>query len=580
MINASKEKLLNFYSGNIRYHVPFFQRSYVWDIENWEILWDNVYQVFTDYRSQKPSSEHFIGTLITKQRAAERIGENSYDIIDGQQRLTTIALFLKAIADTCKGTLPKLQEKTNDLLLFEDSKGNQYIRIEHSQYDKEYFEAILTNKTDFKPANKDHRILRAYDFFLKKIEPLNDDDRDDLKSIILDKVPIISMMLAVDDDEQVIFDTINSLGVRLTTAELLKNFIFKDKNLQPFYTTHWNAIFESEEEQITFWNKPKTAGRVIRTNVEVLLYCYLIIKTQTEVRLEKLFKDYKGWLAKKTLEERIAFLVELKQFAEIYAAFPDGEELNEIAYSETEKKFFHVMQNLEITTAYPLILFIYKEVPTDAERMLMLRTLESYLMRRNICRLTTKNYNNLFLSIIQKLIAKKSTESKTINNMTLCEILNAFDEDTNLFPADADMKLSFTDSAISNNHAREVLYGIALFQKDSNLSDVKKLSSSSFSVEHFLPVKWEANWNEPVLTEAAKFNRNRKLKTIGNLTLVTQRLNSKMQNSAWPQKKTLLKQYSSLAITTDYVELPTWDESTIANRATKLYELSLNIWPK
>lgn len=328
MINATKEKLSSFYTGNIRYHVPFFQRSYVWDTENWETLWENVFQVLSDYKNQK-SSEHFIGTLITKQRPAERIGESSYDIIDGQQRLTTIALFLKAIADTCEGTLPKLQEKVNELLRFEDSKGNKFIRMEHSQYDKDYFEAILNNKSDFEPENKQHRILRAYEFFRKKTKSLSDDDRDDLKSIILDKVPVISMMLAVDDDEQVIFDTINSLGVRLTTAELLKNYIFKDKKLQPYYPTHWNSVFESGEDQIDFWNKPKTAGRVIRTNVEVLLYCYLIIKTQSEIRLEKLFKDYKDWLTNKTLEERIAFLNELKKFAEIYSAFPDGEELNE-----------------------------------------------------------------------------------------------------------------------------------------------------------------------------------------------------------------------------------------------------------
>ena len=174
----------------------------------------------------------------------------------------------------------------------------------------------------------------------------------------------------------------------------------------------------------------------------------------------------------------------------------------------------------------------------------------------------------------------KSTEAKTIDNATLCGILNSFDEDTNSFPTDADMKLSFTDSAISNNHAREVLFGIALFQKDNNLSDVKKLSSSSFSVEHFLPVKWEENWNNPILGETAKFGRNRKLKTIGNLTLVTQRLNSKMQNSEWQQKKALLKQYSSLAITTDYVELSVWDELSIETRAKALYELALKIWPK
>ncbi|MFZ4478172.1 MAG: hypothetical protein ACOYPR_23470 [Saprospiraceae bacterium] len=83
------------------------------------------------------------------------------------------------------------------------------------------------------------------------------------------------MLLAAGDDEQEIFDTINSLGVRLTTGELLKNFIFSDNIIKPLYDTLWEPVFEDDEEQILFWNKPKTSGRIIRTNIEVLLYCYL-----------------------------------------------------------------------------------------------------------------------------------------------------------------------------------------------------------------------------------------------------------------------------------------------------------------
>lgn len=526
-------------------------------------------------------SEHFIGTLITKQRESERIGENSCDLIDGQQRLTTSSLLLKAIELTCKGDFPKLRDNIAALLLFEDSKGQRYGRIEPSQSDKKYFDSIIYNLPKENLANKEHKILRAYSYFEKKVLEFTDQERDDLKNIILNRVPVISMLLSPNDDEQVIFDTINSLGVKLTTAELLKNYIFKEKELRNLYSTHWQDVFEADDSQISFWNRDKTAGRIIRTNIEVLLYCYLIIKTQSEVRLERLFKEYKNWLTGQTTEQKQLFLQELNEYTDIYAGFPDGNELNEFTFIEDEKRFFHVIVNLGITTAYPLILYIYKEVTDPVVRKDMLKLLESYLIRRAVCRLTTKNYNNLFLSIIQKLIAQaRGPDAKPIDVVILRSILTGFSDDTNRFPGDADFVDAFKQSHLSNQHAREILYGIALYQKNDNLSDIQKLSSSSFTIEHFMPVKWEANWMIREMNDAEKIKRNRKLRTMGNLTLVTKRLNSKMQNAAWPEKKKLLKQYSSLRITTDYVEAGIWDESSIDKRSEDLSKLALEMWPR
>ena len=300
MINANKAYLNSFYFGNTQYEVPFYQRSYVWEIDNCENLWDNVYKVFQDYKDGI-NSEHFIGTLITKQRQANNIEENVIDLIDGQQRLTTFALLIKAIADTCQGDLPRLKEKLLELIVFEDTRAQQHIRIIHNRIDKPYFENIILNK-NIAPTSNKHKIVEAYEYFYEKVKGLNDEDRDKLLKIILNKVSIISMLISADDDEQEIFDTINSLGVKLTTAELLKNYIFKEEELRKLYESHWQSIYEIDEERIAFWNEDKTSGRISRTNVEILLYCYLIIETKKEVKLEKLYKEYKNWLNDKDSE--------------------------------------------------------------------------------------------------------------------------------------------------------------------------------------------------------------------------------------------------------------------------------------
>lgn len=574
MINANKETLNSFYSNNLQYVVPFFQRAYVWNSDNWEILWEHINRI-ADKTLDNSKNEHFIGTLITKQRLSNVIGENKLDLIDGQQRLTTFSILLKAIATKASGKDPysKLKDKTNELVVFENSKGDKFIRVEHSRNDKEYFEAIMLDRDLKTLTNQDHKILGCYNYFLTKLEKHTDEELDNLKTIILCNVPVISMLLAATDDEQEIFDTINSLGVRLTTGELLKNFIFSDIAIKPLYDQLWQPVFEDDEEQILFWNKPKTSGRIIRTNIEVLLYCYLIIQKKTAVELEKLFGEYKTWLLVKKPAEKVSFLNELKEYASIYFNFPEGTELNEIGFIQEEARFFHIIENLEITTVYPLILYIYKQVSDEPTRIQLLNILESYLVRRNVCRLTTKNYNNLFIQIIGKLIDLKSV---TVANLKT--VLASFTEDTNKFPSDLDFSTAFSEEAISNSNAREILFCISLYQIKNPKSDVGKLSSSSYSTEHMLPQKWDTNWSIPGMTETAKILRNKKLKTLGNLTLVTKSLNSSMKNSAWDKKKKALKEFSHLKITTDYIDKAVWDETKIDSRASDLATIALKIW--
>ena len=134
---------------------------------------------------QSIKTEHFIGTLITKQQQSERIGEVKLDIIDGQQRLTTFAILLKAISATakCDGEYKKLKEKTNELVVFEDARGDSFIRIEHSKNDNEYFEAIMLDKDLSLLKNQDHKILASYRYFLSMLKDFTDEQLEQLRQL-------------------------------------------------------------------------------------------------------------------------------------------------------------------------------------------------------------------------------------------------------------------------------------------------------------------------------------------------------------------------------------------------------------
>lgn len=574
MKSASKEKLLSYFQNNYQYNIPFFQRAYVWGEENWELLLEHVEQEVEEYRNGK-DSEHFIGTIITKPMPQQGFGAQPLELIDGQQRLTTVAIMLKALADTAKGDFPKLRDALLSLLSFKDTQDNDYLRIKHSKVDGPYFDAVMAATDPDQVPESDNQINAAYHYFTRRFKKLSDKDRDERMSIILHKLPVIAMFLGEKDDEQAIFDTINSLGVRLTTAELLKNFIFRDQEIRPLYEEHWYAIFEEEEEELKFWNTPKSSGRIKRTNLELLLYAVLIIETGGEVRIDKLFASYKEWLKGQTPKERKAFLKRLRAHAATYRQFPGEEELASLTFHDHERRLFHVIDFLEITTIYPLLLFIHMQVKDDEDRTAMHVLVEGFLIRRLVCKLTAKNYNKLFIQIMNEL-----KSAATVNAAALRTILCNYTEDTNRIPDDVEFRNAFKDSPLYNAHAMEVLFLIALHKLNPRKSDRDTLSAAGFSVEHMMPKKWREHWDNGRMTPDEEWARDRKLKTLGNLTLVKQPLNSAMRNASWPKKKKELKKYSLLNITTDYLDLPEWNEDTIDARAADLAEEAVKVWPK
>jgi uncharacterized protein with ParB-like and HNH nuclease domain len=585
-MNISKENLIKlFNTGTNQYVIPFFQRPYVWKKEDCENLYEDLettYKINNTKLESEHHKEHFIGTIITKNSPNSTQMTALYDLVDGQQRMTTFSLLIKALAnsvDKSEENAEHLFNNLNSSLSFKDAYGKVHHRIIHNRLDKKAFDLIMESDGTDDDAIKENKnkIVDTYLYFRNKFKTLSNAELLERNFTLLQRFPAINMVLEQHDDEQEIFDTINSLGVKLTTSELLKNYIFSDKMSQDLYKEFWQDVFEADEETVDFWNAKKTAGRVYRENVDVLLYCYLLIEKEKDVSLEHLFKDYKAWLITKTFEEKKNFLETLKNYAEVYINLPSGTELNNMHFSDNEKRFFHVIENLNITTIYPLVLYIYNNVADVIEREKCFLILESYLVRRAVCKLTTKNYNNLFISLIRQL--KGNIESKDSISEKLGEILSGYTEDAARFPDSESFRNGFHNTKLSNQHAREILFIITLYQINTVLNDLTALSSNAFSTEHMMPKKWTENWYVE-LTPEEIFERDRKLLTLGNLTIITKNLNSKLRNSAWDNKRTILNQFSSLPITTNYTSSQFWNEETISKRANDLTDLALVIWKK
>ena len=600
MLSANKEKIQSFLMGGSQYHIPFFQRPYVWKMENWQEFIESVLEQVE--LGNDTESEHFIGTIIVQQKESTKIGAIEYDLIDGQQRLTTVCLLLKAIQDVTQKEATK--NWIHKQLTFTDSDDMLCPRIIHSRKDVELFESVLFDSEhnekkwkEFQDLTKDQfddffnktleykAVLACYLYFRNSInEYLNlknldiEEQNDLLKNIvqtILIKLPVIHMALSKKDDVQEIFDTINSQGVKLTTSELLKNYLFKNNQKSiKLYQENWYSIFEANEDDIEFWSSERTSGRMRRSTMELFLYSYLVITKEGTVKLEKLFKEYKNLLKLKSKDELAVLIKDLKDHAVVYRAIPDGIDLKSLAYKEYKKRFFQIVSEFEITTIMPLMLYIMKQVQDESELKKILAVLESYIARRTICKLTTKNYNNLFLGLLIEI--KKWDE---ITSKKLLEKLLTYTEDTNIFPSDDQVKAAVLEKALINKYTREILYIISLYDLNDPKTDNHSLSLEGFSLEHLMPKKWENNWEIPDSKDKVELN-NFKLLTLGNLALIKGSLNSKLRDAAWSAKRKDLDIYSTLQRTRECLDKEVWGVETINDRSKKLYETIIKIWKK
>ncbi|PJI30912.1 DUF262 domain-containing protein [Acinetobacter pseudolwoffii] len=600
MLSANKEQISSFLEGSLQFHIPFFQRPYVWKIENWQEFFDSVLEQFD--KDNLETSEHFIGTIIVQQKEAKKMGANEYDLVDGQQRLTTICLLIRAIHDEIEDK--DLKDWVKKLIIFTDKRGKANPRIVHSQNDRNKFEKLLIDeKENFEIWNEvedfdltllekyielslsNNAIDGCYLYFRKRlVDMLNEkstdnEERDEYLNafldVILNNLPIIHMALSKGDDVQEIFDTINSQGVKLTTSELLKNYLFRNEQESiDLYKENWYSVFEQNEDDIEFWSSERTSGRIRRSTIELFLYSYLVITKEAPVKLEKLFKEYKNLIKGKSKDELAVLIKDLKEHAVVYRAIPDGIDLKSLAYKEYKKRFFQIVSEFEITTIMPLMLYIMKQVQDESELEKILAVLESYIARRTICKLTTKNYNNLFLGLLIEV--KKWNE---ITSKKLLEKLLTYTEDTNIFPSDDQVQAAVFEKALINKYTREILYIISLYDLNDPKTDNHSLSLEGFSLEHLMPKKWENNWEIPDSKEKIELN-NFKLLTLGNLALIKGSLNSKLRDSAWPIKRKELNTYSTLNRTRECLGNEVWDVKAINERSEKLYETIVEIWKK
>lgn len=570
-MEAGKKSINDIFNGNRVLEIPFFQRAYVWGEEQWERLLEDMEEV-----SLENSRPYFMGSVILKQQqtSTNRGAGDLRTIIDGQQRLTTLNIFFKVLC--LKVNTPQIFDGIFRLLITKE------IALKHNHNDIRAFEAIM-DLASLDDIEGNSNILNAYKYFRANI----DESKLNVQMII-SRVLFVGIDLMPDEDEQQIFDTINSLGVTLTTAELLKNYFFS-REKKGKYEIYWQDVFEKDEETKAYWDKKVTTGRFKRTFIDLFFFSYLQIKLQDGSvaagfvdkqhfsKVDKLFESYKHFIRDYFDNNSDQLLPEIKEYAGIFREKFNPEIINDELPAEPGiERINAIIFALETTTLIPYVLYVERNVVDEKIKNDLYSFIEAYVMRRLITRATTKNYNQLFTDrlILHQVLTKQQ----------FLEYLSAQDDTVNYLPDDDQLQAAFHGLGLTNKQAAGALYMIESKIRNRQKHATRLLGISKYSLEHVMPKKWENHWDAPVGEQAVQ-QRNRKLLTLGNLTIITQALNASIRDENWETKKNGrgdkggLKRYADgIETFSKYLDLPSWNESEIEHRAEELYDKALEVW--
>ena len=621
-MKANAAPLLAIFEKKMRLEVPLFQRQYVWSrAQQWEPLWEDIERKFSEYlEGRKDAPVHFLGAMVLDQKQTPTTHVEKRQVIDGQQRLTTLQVFLAAFRDYCR--TQEYEELAKEAEGFTINKGMmedpevEKFKVWPTQLDRPQFQDVIiagsranlekkhplkrrkyAQKYDPRP-----RMIEAYLFFYGRL--LEFFEGSDGEQPLCGNVPVASRLeesfqalknalqvvvidLETGDDAQVIFETLNARGEPLLPADLLRNFIFlrAARNGEPqeiLYEKYWKQ-FDDE-----FWRHEVRQGRLSRPRSDLFMQHFLSSRQGVDIPVKHLFVEYKFWIGKEThfhtVREELEVLARQgSDFRRMIAPEKD----------DTVRPLMLFMDCFDIRTAYPLLLFLFDVEFSEVEWKRAAEVLESYLLRRAVCGLSTKNYNRIFLQITRALRKEGASVER------LVELLLEFKGESTEWPSDEAFSNAWmTRHVYQTLNNPKVVHILRRLNHSCLTSRHEEISiEGDLTVEHLMPQKWIPNWpladgskgmdfGELLLANAedsravATRRRNSVIQTFGNLTIITQPLNSSVSNSAWAGKKPELMKSSLLPINSQLAAVDEWTEDAIDARGKRLFQQARIIWQR
>ena len=579
--------------GNvIRYEIPAFQRRYVWtQEEQWEPLWDDVEKLAQSILDDDPDEAHFMGAIVLQGMQHATTTMQPRIVVDGQQRLTTLQVLIDAIRKVLKDRGKNKAAKRLTALVvnkkeYRAGKPDNAFKVWPTIVDRDAFRHVMSDD----PAESDYaasRIVQAHKYFKHQSKQWLDRFPDKTKKAILAleetvrwKLAIVIIDLGYSDDPHVIFETLNARGTPLLQSDMVKNKILYDAGIGQ--KDNDSEVSEADRyiwpfDQDDWWAEEIGRGLQRRPRVDVYLNHWLTLRNRAEMKPYDEFRAFEEYTRERT--EKSSKIQEVaKDMGNLGRIYREVEEFQREDIAKFVKR--RIVMGVGVVT--PLLLWLLDANLSPAKLTNCLKALESFLVRRVVCRYSARGYGKLFVGLLEKLHEGPANNTDRI----IVSYLGKQTAQAALWPGDKELHECFMTEPLyqylTQGRLRMVLEGIeeALRTNKAESGDVPE----KLHIEHVMPQAWNFNWPLPddiFDDQDAIENRKKAIHTIGNLTLVNQRLNSSLSNAPWDSKRKTLADHSVLFLNKQLVnEGPdVWDETAIKKRAKRLYKLAAKTWP-
>ena len=612
------------FSETRRFMVPLYQRKFQWDDRRILPFWEDVKLKATEVLEDDRKFQHYMGALILAPiDVSSQIGVTPrVQVVDGQQRLTTFQIFLTALREVAReNTRNDIIDNVKDYLFnplkSKDTDPSTKFKLTPTPSDRTLFHDILDNDYSYVrtkyasyywgnrvPKNTPLKALRAYEVFKQYIDhfskygPSDTDEYNDsaltdevdtseviesrldaLLQAILNYMKLVVITLGEGDDAQVIFETLNSKGEPLLAMDLVRNNIFhraekQGASIEELYKELWDPFDAS------WWREPAPNARPTRPRIDHFLAHVLVAETGEKISVRELYAEYRNFVMPKrrprftNVQEELRLL---ERHAPTYETLEGNKDVD-----PTLTWLGRKLATWQVTTAYPVALQIADSEIEPDEREIIAQLIYSYIVRRALCDLRAKNLNKIFQSISQHFIKFGTSAS------ALVKFFEGRSGENTRFPSDDEFRRGIlykpAYQLAPSVRIKDILWELEVSSRSHFAEKIDEMPSSLWT-EHVLPRSWDEEWpfqSDDVLKyysdDSRAVERNRVLHTLGNLTLLTDKLNISSGKKNFSEKKKNFAEHSSLFINKWFLNYSSWAEPEILERGEFLSKKAVKIW--
>lgn len=546
-------------STGCQFVIPVYQRNYTWSAEREvkQYLNDLSHVLNLEYKN------HFMGILIYLEKSID-FSTRELSVIDGQQRLTTTFLTIYAIREMFKnnGELDRVQQLDGQYLTNPFHKDKIKYKLKPLVSDDDVYRCIVEDRLD-ENENQQSLIYKNYLYIKGYLEDLvsRGYTANDIL-LALDKLYVVCVPISEDDNAQKIFESINATGVKLTAADLIRNFLLMnlDSDTQErYYAQYWRKI----EENISADSK----------DLEMFFRMYLAIKTYTLVSRSAVYRSFVEWVEEQRIKTDILFK-ELLDYSKIFYSINTApiDSLDK-ALRQPLTDFRKIKSDLPIS----IIMEFYKLYNAEyisAETLgHLIQSINSYLIRRSICDMDVQNISKLFPTILRHVLEKCSGNYDSIVALLNQEMVgNNANTSGSYMPTDVQMHDALLNASVYKRPALRIVLDRLELNDNPAPVDLTKLS-----VEHLMPQTPTEEWLAELDVDEETYMAN--LHRLGNLTLAAKPDNSKMGNLMWDYKNEILKSTAHLKMNMELLDIPKWNIKCIEERTQRLINRICAVFP-